>query len=294
MKAGVPIGADLRRCAARARGRLRRPALARLSAFISTCEAPGGGFRGRGSGADLYYTLFGVLTAGLVGASIDRRRLAAYLAQQEPATLDLPHLAAFIQCQRLLHWFGVPRQCRAAGLAALASCRRPDGGFGEAPGPASGTAYGLYLATLSYEVMGAPMPDVARAIEAGSSLLRDVLAKPPWTLAPIVSLALALQALGCPAPAAAVCEALAACQDGAGGFRAHPQAPLADLLSTAVAAFARRRLGSPLRGQEAATTARFVQALWTESGGFCGTLADPVPDCEYTFYGLLASGSMEA
>ena len=36
----------------------------------------------------------------------------------------------------------------------------------------------------------------------------------------------------------------------------------------------------------------FVESLWDDSGGFRGHLLDPVADCEYTFYGLLALGAL--
>ena len=34
----------------------------------------------------------------------------------------------------------------------------------------------------------------------------------------------------------------------------------------------------------------FVESLWDDDGGFRGHPSDPVTDCEYTFYGLLAMG----
>lgn len=76
-------------------------------------------------------------------------------------------------------------------------------------------------------------------------------------------------------------------QDVSGGFRASEEAPIPDLLSTAVALFTLRLLGATVRD-----AMPFVQAHWLESGGFAPTLLDDYSDVEYVFYGLLALGSI--
>ena len=291
---GRAIGVDLVRVAARARGVLDAQATAHIAAFVSSCEAPAGGFRGRGAAADLYYTLFAVLAGGIVGTRPDRPRLAAFLEQQTMAALDLPHLAALLQCQRLLHRLGMPRRWRDAGARALAAFRTPDHGFASDPGGALGTAYGLYLAVLTGEAIGVAVLEPAAALAVSTELLRGELARPGCCLSPLAAATLALQAVGGPVPTAGVRAALAGCRLPDGGYRAHVQAAGADLLSTAVAAFTLRRLGAPLAGAAAAATAHFVQRLWAPSGGFCGAADDPLADCEYTFYALLTLGALEA
>jgi len=37
-----------------------------------------------------------------------------------------------------------------------------------------------------------------------------------------------------------------------------------------------------------------VQSLWHEDGGFSSQQLDTTTDCEYTYYGLLALGCLEA
>ena len=78
-----------------------------------------------------------------------------------------------------------------------------------------------------------------------------------------------------------------------GGFLANPAAPLPDLLSTATALHAMAQIGYPLAPIKNECL-DFIQAHWHDSGGFFAHLADPFPDCEYTFYGLLALGSLHA
>ncbi len=75
-----------------------------------------------------------------------------------------------------------------------------------------------------------------------------------------------------------------------GGFSATEDAPMPDLLSTATALHA-------LSGQKASLarlkepTLDFIDTLWTGKA-FCGTWADDEPDCEYTYYALLAMGHL--
>ena len=76
-------------------------------------------------------------------------------------------------------------------------------------------------------------------------------------------------------------------QDESGGFYASEQAPIPDLLSTAVASFTLRLIGADTR-----PFSQFIQAHWIESGGFTPTLFDHYTDVEYVFYGLLALGTV--
>jgi prenyltransferase beta subunit len=76
-----------------------------------------------------------------------------------------------------------------------------------------------------------------------------------------------------------------------GGFCAVPNVPFADLLSTATALQALSSMGTPLDAIREPCAA-FVESLWHDSGAFAGSWVDPTPDCEYTFYGLLALGHL--
>jgi prenyltransferase beta subunit len=75
-----------------------------------------------------------------------------------------------------------------------------------------------------------------------------------------------------------------------GGFLATEGAPMPDLLSTATALHA-------LSGQQVSfahlkePTLDFLDTLWT-GRAFCGNWADDEPDCEYTYYALLAMGHL--
>ena len=76
-------------------------------------------------------------------------------------------------------------------------------------------------------------------------------------------------------------------QDESGGFRATDEAPVPDLLSTAVALFTLRLLGTEYKD-----ASDFIHAHWLDSGSFTPTVFDNYSDVEYVFYGLLALGSL--
>ena len=75
-------------------------------------------------------------------------------------------------------------------------------------------------------------------------------------------------------------------QDETGGFYASEQAPVPDLLSTAVALFTLHLIGAEFKD-----ALSFIQAHWLDNGGFTPTLYDDYSDVEYVFYGLLALGT---
>jgi hypothetical protein len=75
------------------------------------------------------------------------------------------------------------------------------------------------------------------------------------------------------------------------GFYAAPAAPIPDLLSTATALHALSAMGVPLDALREPCL-DFVQSLWNGAGAFSGSWADGTPDCEYTYYGLLALGHL--
>ena len=118
-------------------------------------------------------------------------------------------------------------------------------------------------------------------------LLQDgSLATTTQTTAAAVTL---LRQMQSPVPEDAVHWLLARAHPG-GGFSATVDAPMPDLLSTATALHA-------LSGQQVSVahlkdkTLNFLDTLWTGKA-FCGTWADDEPDCEYTYYGLLAMGHL--
>lgn len=77
---------------------------------------------------------------------------------------------------------------------------------------------------------------------------------------------------------------------GDGSFRAIQQAPVGDLLSTAVSLYALDFVNTDLRPIKP-DCLQYIDSLYID-GGFCATELDVSPDVEYTFYGLLALGAL--
>lgn len=70
-----------------------------------------------------------------------------------------------------------------------------------------------------------------------------------------------------------------------GGFRAHAEAPMPDLLSTFTSMTALAMIDS-LKKETLKRCVRFVGSMATPDGGFRSCSADPDADLEYTYYGL--------
>jgi geranylgeranyl transferase type-2 subunit beta len=65
--------------------------------------------------------------------------------------------------------------------------------------------------------------------------------------------------------------------------------PVADVLSTATSLLALGIVGTADDGIKGKAV-EFVNLHWHDAGGFFGSIADQIPDVEYTFYGLLTIG----
>ena len=266
-----------------------------VAGFLRGALNPDGGFRDRAGDSDLYYTVFG---------------LEGLLALQEPvpestttylrgfgggAALDFVHLTCLARAWGSVSKMGPPDDVRAAIAAGLSSYRSPDGGFAVSRSAETGSAYACFLAMGAYEDLGGSVDtegllrclDGMRASDGGYANHPGALeASTPATAAAVIL----MHHIGAPLQPTAAAWLRARCHPD-GGFFAAPRAPLPDLLSTATALHA-------LSAIHADTSALrepcldFVDTLWTNTGGFCGSWADPTLDCEYTYYGLLALGHL--
>jgi hypothetical protein len=191
----------------------------------------------------------------------------------------------------------MPRGLDRALLERIETFRKPDGGYEGNAAHAHGTAYGAFVALGAYEDLGHTPPRVLDLIRALKSLES---ADGAWSNLPGMKTG-ALNAtagavtlithLGFPVNPAAGSWLLDQVHPQ-GGFKAVPNAPVPDLLSTATAlhAFAaiQRRIPSDIHER----CLDFIDTLWNAEGGFHGHWADDHLDAEYTFYGLLALGHL--
>ena len=239
---------------------LLREAASPVAAYLLSQFTDDGGATDRAGQSDLYYTVFAL--EGLTALQHDPPPGAQRFLESfgDGADLDLVHLCCLARCWAALKQSG-------PDLASRISARWD-----------RRSVYHSFLAWGALQDLGCePEPFVLR---------NDSLADTTPTTAAAVTL---LRQMQSPVPEDAVSWLLARAHP-AGGFCATKDAPMPDLLSTATALHA-------LSGQHVSfahlkeNTLDFLDTLWT-GRAFCGSWADDEPDCEYTYYALLAMGHL--
>jgi prenyltransferase beta subunit len=269
--------------------------------FLESLESPGGGYRDRAGRPDLYYTAFALDALAAVEAAPAgdpaERTIAFLQGFGEGEPLDLPHRGCLARS-----WAAFPGRLDPALRGRIADRldrhRAADGGYATRPSAARGTAYGAFLAVNARADLGLPLAEgsaeAERIVASVLSLRSDdggwsnEPGRPEGSTTATASAAAVLASLGRPVPDEAVRWLLARTHP-AGGFTAAPDAPLPDLLSTAVSLHVLDLAGADWRHLREAVL-DFLDTLWTAEGGFHGSWADDQPDAEYTYYGLVALG----
>jgi len=257
---------------------------------------PDGGFQNRAGESDLYYTVFGL--EGLAALEHEMPLdTPAYLTRFATGDdLDFVHLTCLARAWATADRSGAPPEIRAAVLRRIEAYRSADGGYAAAPGAEFGTPYGAFLALGAIEDLRSDPPDPDRLL---ASVLRLRAADGGYAnhegagagSTPATAAAVMVMRHLDREPDAAVAGWLSARAHLDGGFFAAPGAPLPDLLSTATALHALVAMHADISSIKEPCL-DFVDTLWTNEGGFCGSWLDPSLDCEYTYYGLLALGHL--
>lgn len=301
--------------------------------FLRSQENAKGGFKDRAGRTDLYYTVFGVDSVIALQDKPQGPLIDYLNQWGAGDGLDFVHLCCLARCWaacRDLRERNIPlsrppdtlspsegdREGRggmfvetalgtalARGIAAeilqrVERFRSADGGYDPLGGGQFGSVYGCFLAFGAYQDLNVPMPDPERLAECLQHLetpdgawANDRVVKLGSTNATAAALML-LRQLGL-SPRSSAVDWLLARVHSEGGFRATPQAPVPDLLSTATALHALAGLQVDLHSAQEPCL-DFIDTLWTNQGSFHGSWADDDLDCEYTFYGLLALGHLSA
>lgn len=273
-----------------------------------------GGYANRDGKADLYYTPFaidslialsaaGVPATGGAGGLFDHasqhaRRTFAWLDETagDGAALDFVHRACLARIWATRPAEDCPVHRREHLAATFALHQAADGGYASRPGRDGGSVYGSFLVVNAHADLRMPLPaNTAAAIVRSLGHLQAADGgwsnepEQPFGSTPATAAAIVLlHEFGAAVPPSAV-DWLLARQHPSGGFLATTDAPLPDLLSTAVALHALDAVGADWRGRQE-TVLDFIDSLWSAEGGFHGSWADDDLDSEYTFYGLLALG----
>jgi prenyltransferase beta subunit len=262
--------------------------------FVRSQQGDDGGFFDRDGKSDLYYTSFAIDALTALQAELPVEQVRGYLeAFGSGERLDFVHLCCLARC-----WSAIEKGRAGIGeiFDRLENYRAGDGGYNQSPDSSYGSAYGSFLAYGAYSDHGRMPPEELRILDSLQGLADDDGSwtndrELPITTVPATGAAVTLlRNFRAPVPEATGPWLLSSTHPG-GGFKAFPEAPMPDLLSTAVALHALDGLQVSF-GPYREACLDFVDTLWTADGGFHGNWDDDVLDIEYTYYGLLALGHL--
>ncbi len=291
------IRQEMRKAIQAAKAYLPTDTTDRVIAYFRQLQNEDGGYRGRSKRSDLYYTTFAVETLKALGAKVPVKDLHRYLQScSEPRLLDTVHLACLIRCWTILPKRYWDEQLFEEILRCLETYRCGDGGYRIAREGSYSIVYGCFIALGVYQDLKRKIPDVeglVRFVHTRITSEGGYGNEPGMKVGTVPATAAALTILrqcGEPVETKSIAWLLSCCKKD-GGFAATPAAPIPDLLSTGTAAFALAQYSEDL-AEIRESCLDFVDSLWYGRGGFTGSWLDEITDCEYTFYGLLAVGSL--
>lgn len=265
-------------------------------AFIRGRLNPDGGFSNRAGDSDLYYTAFGLQALLALRAELPAGPVSSYLRRFRGGHgLDLVHLACLAGCWAMMPAASLAPEVRQGILDRVETYRTADGGYHASRDARCGSAYHAFLALSAYQDLNADCPDTGRiavslaALRSDDGAFANERGRPRGSTPATAAAAILIRHLDMPASPMLAEWLLSRCRQG--GFFANAEAPVPDLLSTATALHALNSLHAPLDAIRE-DCLNFVDSLWTNQGAFYATWIDDTPDCEYTYYGLLALGHL--
>jgi len=247
--------------------------IAEIRAFIVSKQTAQGGFSDRGGKCDLYYSLFGYYMAESFSVTEVMGPMRKYISD----TVTTNNLSGVYQyCGAILY-------AKLIGPDATTEKLRKQIVTGLTQADSKQPEYAGFLGILALYYLE-DFQNIQRVINQYKRSFS--LSEHPCPV--IAATAVMLGMAGNRQPEAE--EMLKSFYRESGGFAALHRAPAEDLLSTGVALYALHFLDADLRLIKP-DCLTFVDDLY-DNGGFRATSHDAVTDVEYTFYGLLALGSM--
>lgn len=268
-----------------------------------------GGFQGRDGKSDIYYTLFGIEGLMALQVALPLERLHGYLSKfTQPEALDFVHLCCLVRAWSACG--GIDPEFAIKLGRRLDEFRTPVGGYHQRLGASHCSAYGCLLGYdtllglegyLGDQKGASPLSALGESLAANLTACLSALRAQdggyanepglPFGTTPATAAATSLHRHLRRQADPQLVTWLLQQANSEGGFRASPQAPMPDLLSTAVALHALDGLQADYRFLKEPCL-DFIDTLWSSDGGFHGNWADDTLDCEYTYYGLLALGHL--
>ena len=249
-------------------------------------------FKNKGGQTDLYYTTFGWMLCFILGIKTDVNKMRKYLNSHDIDQLDLIHYAAFVRCSiladlakngKILTWLS---SLKSKNIKEISD-------FTGIPHDNPQSPYSKFIWLSLLEDTGNKLKDTSTFLteleeyhlpDGGYRNLSEGLGA--TTNATVAALSVLGQLKGYQTNRDV--DFLKNLQQVNGGFQGASASPVPDILSTATALFMLQCYGQKPKYDPG----DFLEAHWLDSGGFCPTLIDETNDVEYTFYGLLALGTL--
>jgi hypothetical protein len=254
-----------------------------------------GGFADRNGKSDLYYTVFALEALLALGAEFPRQKILSYLKTfARGENLDFVHSACLARSLANLT-DEIDPDVRKGLLHNIENARCEDGGYTHT-GAQNGSIYGCFFATCCCQDLKTPLPDKKGLLNFIQSLHQpcggyaNQLAVPISTTPAAAAAMTILKTFDQPVNDSSARWLLDNCYKQ-GGFCVSENLPVPDLLSTATVLHALCINDIDITNIKQ-NCFDFVNSLRTGNGGFCASSADKTPDCEYTYYGLLALGHL--
>jgi hypothetical protein len=254
-------------------GLLEPERLEEIKTFIRSQQTKQGGFADRSGQCDLYYSLFGFFLTDLFSLGNVRESCKHYVRQKvfESNLQGVDLYCGVILYAKLWAWNPVSEKLRTQVITELKTNTGKQSG------------YNLFLGILALYYLG-DFIEIKKQLKQLKSLHFQSLMPCPVMAATLILFKIAGH------PILQAEDKLYLFYRGNGGFAALSEAPAEDLLSTAVALYALQFMDADLKRIKPDCLS-FINDLYQE-GGFCSMLFDMETDVEYTFYGLLALGSL--
>jgi hypothetical protein len=290
--------------AKKSRKHLNSDACISIVQFLKSMQNRDGGFRGRNnSGSDLYYTMFAILANLALNGKIPNGVKEYTESFKSEDGLDLIHLCTLARLYSCCRGDDVPNSIKKSVTCNIEEYRSDDGGYHHIARFAEyGTPYGGFLANFAYQELGLQLPNYESLFDGikdlrtpGMGFSNSRGSQNGTTNATVAALTLLHDFYPEPSNDELIAGALAfldRMRFSEGGFKAVIDAPLPDLLSTATTLFTFQQWNYPVSDDFKNITLKMIEDHWAESGGFFGNQGETQPDCEYTFYALLALGAL--
>ena len=262
--------------------------------YVLSKMDPDGGFSGRISGSDIYYTDFALRTLAACGWQGEQlSAVASYVRGQEKRLTGIVDCFNFLNCVRMLDGWGISISVDVELiLHQIETCRTSDFGFRKGLSDSS-SIYAAFLAALCFDMLGTEdqmllsyMDSITglSGIDGGFPESEADAASQLNSTAAAVSL-IAYMKAGSPDDISRHLQYIAGAQKNDGGFVASGNISCGDLLSSFSAVAALAFLGN-LEMINLRQITRFLKSVETPGGGFRACLDDPEADVEYTYYGV--------